>query len=102
MTGGRGVDVVINTLPAEMNQANIRILTPGGGRLIHLSNVYYGAQLDYETLKRGIQFSAFDLSAIADDNPDLISTLLGELVAMFESGVLLADPLSPSSNRSRV
>jgi NADPH:quinone reductase-like Zn-dependent oxidoreductase/SAM-dependent methyltransferase/aryl carrier-like protein len=88
LTGGKGVDVVLNTLPAEMNQANIRILSPGGGRLIDLSNVYYGAQLHYETLRKGIQFSAFDLSAIADDNPDLISTMLVELAALFESRAL--------------
>ncbi|MGE3743329.1 MAG: beta-ketoacyl synthase N-terminal-like domain-containing protein, partial [Geminicoccaceae bacterium] len=65
VTAGQGVDVVLNTLPADMNRHNFRLLRTGSGRLVDLRNMHYGAQLEYGALQRGILFSAFDLGAVA-------------------------------------
>ena len=88
LTDGKGIDVVLNTLPAAMNRHNMRLLQPGGGRLVDLSNMHYGAQLDYGALKKGLLFSTFDLNVLAGTNPEYISELLEELVSLFESGKL--------------
>ena len=92
LTGDKGVDVVLNTLPAQMNAYNARVLRPGSGRLIDLRNMHYGAQLDYSLLKNGILFSAFDLGAIACADPDYVADLLRELLPMFEKGILRPVP----------
>lgn len=92
LTAGKGVDVVLNTLPAAMNQHNIRLLRPGGGRLVDMTNMHSGAQLDYVALQKGILFSAFDLAVLAGADPVYISGLLAELVPLFERGTLRPAP----------
>lgn len=91
-TGGRGVDVVLNTLPAKMNERNIRLLPPATGRLIDLTNLHYGAQLDYGALKKGISVSAFDLGVLSSSNPPYISKLLTEMLPLVEAGRLAPVP----------
>ncbi|MDP3406124.1 MAG: SDR family NAD(P)-dependent oxidoreductase, partial [Brevundimonas sp.] len=88
LTDGRGVDVVLNTLPAEMNRDNLKLLRPGSGRLVDLRNMHYGAQLDYAELQRGILFSAFDLGIMAAADPGHIAGILDELAPLFEKGTL--------------
>jgi len=91
-TNGRGVDVVLNTLPAAMNEKNIDILRPATGRLIDLSNIHYKAFLDYRAMKKGISVSAFDLRVLTDANHDYIGGLMRELADLFESGALRPVP----------
>ena len=91
-TQGRGVDVVLNTLPAAMNEKNIDVLRPATGRLIDVSNIHYQAQLDYGALKKGISVSAFDLHLLADGNPGHINRLQRELATLFERGDLRPIP----------
>lgn len=88
LTGGRGVDLVLNTLPAEMNRDNLRLLQPGSGRLVDLRNMHYGAQMDYAALQRGMLFSAFDLGVMAAANPAHIAGILDELAPLFDNGAL--------------
>ncbi|MGE0578446.1 SDR family NAD(P)-dependent oxidoreductase [Reyranella sp.] len=92
VTAGQGVDVILNTLPADMNRHNIRLLRTGSGRLVDLRNMHYGAQLEYGALQRGILFSAFDLGAVAIADPEYVSGLLEELAPLFERGVLRPVP----------
>ncbi len=98
-TGGRGIDVVLNTLAAARNVNNIDILRAGTGRLIDLSNIHYDAKLDYGALKKGVSVSAFDLNIIMGANPDYIRELAEETKALFESGDLSPIPyrLTPLS-----
>lgn len=91
-TGGRGVDVILNTLSAEMNRDNLRLLRPGSGRLIDLRNMHYGAQLDYAALQSGMLFSAFDLGIIAASDVSYMAGLLDEVAPLFENGTLRPVP----------
>lgn len=91
-TGGRGVDVILNTLSAEMNRDNLRLLRPGSGRLVDLRNMHYGAQLDYAALQSGMLFSAFDLGIIAAADVSYMAGLLDEIAPLFENGTLRPVP----------
>ena len=50
-TGGEGVDLVLNTLPARTLQKSLSILRPRG-RLIDLSNFYSDAQVDMRPFQK--------------------------------------------------
>lgn len=91
-TGGAGVDVVLNTLPAALNDHNFRILKRRTGCLIDVANVHYDSQLAYGALVRGVSVSAFDLMVIAQDDFGYVQELLEELAAMFASGQLRPIP----------
>ncbi|MGU9978868.1 SDR family NAD(P)-dependent oxidoreductase [Phreatobacter sp. HK31-P] len=91
-TGGRGVDVILNTLSAEMNRDNLRLLRPGSGRLVDLRNMHYGAQLDYAALQSGVMFSAFDLGVMAAADHDYMTGLLEEIAPLFENDTLRPVP----------
>jgi acyl transferase domain-containing protein/NADPH:quinone reductase-like Zn-dependent oxidoreductase/NAD(P)-dependent dehydrogenase (short-subunit alcohol dehydrogenase family)/SAM-dependent methyltransferase/acyl carrier protein len=92
LTNGRGVDVVVNTLPPQMNRHNLQLLRPGVGRVVDLTNIHRGAQLDYVALQKGIQVSGFDLIIVANAYPELMRTMLNDLAALFESGTLRPVP----------
>ena len=87
-TGGRGVDVVLNTLPAARMASNIEILRPATGRLVDLSNIHNQTKLDLGAMKKGLSVSAFDLHVLIGSNPDFAKEVLDELPALFERGEL--------------
>jgi len=92
LTAGKGIDVVLNTLPAAMNRHNIRLLRPGAGRLVDMANMHDGSQLDYGALQKGVLFSAFDLGTLAGADPEYTSGLLCELAPFFDCGTLRPVP----------
>jgi NADPH:quinone reductase-like Zn-dependent oxidoreductase/SAM-dependent methyltransferase/acyl carrier protein len=92
LTDGQGVDVVLNTLPARMNPHNIRLLKPGGGRLVDLSNLHFDAKLDHGLLKKGGQFASFDLSVLSETDRDYTANLLQDVARLFERGELRPVP----------
>ncbi len=91
-TNGKGVDVVLNTLPEKMNAANIKLLPPGSGRLIDVANLHYGGGLDFAALTKGVSVSAFDLGILSKRRPDYMGEILDELMPLFENGTLAPVP----------
>ncbi|MFB9966172.1 type I polyketide synthase [Sinosporangium siamense] len=83
-TGGRGVDVVLNTLAHEFTDASLELLADGG-RFIELGKTDQRDPQDVAARHRGASYQAFDLF---DVDRDRVGELLGELAALFESGVL--------------
>lgn len=92
LTGGKGVDVVLNTLPAEKMEANISVLRPATGRLIDLANIHYDARLDYRVMVRGVSVAGFDLLSLGAARPDHFRDMLHELAELFEAGSLRPVP----------
>ncbi|WSC96618.1 SDR family NAD(P)-dependent oxidoreductase [Streptomyces sp. NBC_01754] len=90
-TGGRGVDVVLNSLAGEFLDASLRLLAPGG-RFIEMgkSDVRTGLDVTYRT---------FDLT---DAGPARMGQILAEVVALFEQGVLEPLPLTVWDAREAV
>jgi NADPH:quinone reductase-like Zn-dependent oxidoreductase/acyl carrier protein len=80
-TGGRGVDIVLNSLTQEFIDASLRVLAPGG-RFLELgkADLRDGDRLPAET---SVAYRAFDLF---DAGPDRIAEMLAALAELFASG----------------
>jgi NADPH:quinone reductase-like Zn-dependent oxidoreductase len=99
LTGGDGVDVVLNSLAGEFIPKSLSTLG-SGGRFLEIGKVDFlrNTRLDLGLLEDNVSFFAIDLSQMMLKHPDLSSTLLRETVRYFEEGEL--DPLPLSCSRS--
>ncbi|KUJ43760.1 polyketide synthase [Streptomyces albus subsp. albus] len=88
-TGGRGVDVVLNSLAGEFTDASLRSLARGG-RLVEMGKT---DPRDPARIARehSVAYRAFDL--IADAGPERIGRLLGVLGELFAAGALRPLPV---------
>ncbi|SEO77475.1 type I polyketide synthase [Amycolatopsis saalfeldensis] len=82
VTGGRGVDVVLNSLAGEFVDASLRTLAPGG-RFLEMGKTDIREPA-------GVAYRAFDLS---EAGPDRIQEMLATLVELFAAGVLSPLPV---------
>src|ERR1700682_70871 len=89
VTGGRGVDVVLNSLAGEFADASLRLLAPGG-RFIELGKTDIRDPEVIATGYPGVRYRAFDLS---EAGPDRIAALLGELMGLFATQQLQLLPV---------
>ncbi|WAP54080.1 type I polyketide synthase [Streptomyces sp. S465] len=89
-TGGRGVDVVLNSLAGEFVDASLRLLG-GGGRLLEMGKTDVRAAERTAAEHPGVRYRAYDL--IADAGPPRIGEMLRELGGLFASGVLVPPPV---------
>ncbi|WSL80573.1 SDR family NAD(P)-dependent oxidoreductase [Kitasatospora sp. NBC_01266] len=83
-TGGRGVDVVLNSLAHEFTDASLRLL-PHGGRFIELGKTDVRAPEAVAAQYPGVRYQAFQTGEAGDART---RAMLDELVALFDSGAL--------------
>src|SRR5690606_2917397 len=83
-TGGRGVDVVLNSLTGELIDASLRLM-PRGGRFIEMGRTDLRDPERVAAAYEGVRYRAFELM---DAGLDRIHTMLTEVLALFEQGVL--------------
>ncbi|MFF3445378.1 SDR family NAD(P)-dependent oxidoreductase, partial [Streptosporangium sp. NPDC002721] len=88
-TGGRGVDVVLNSLAREFVDASLELL-PRGGRFAEMGKTDVRLAEEVAAEHPGVSYRAFDLS---DAGPDRTAEILAELVRLFERGVLTPPPV---------
>ncbi|MEU4564007.1 SDR family NAD(P)-dependent oxidoreductase, partial [Actinoplanes sp. NPDC023936] len=86
-TGGRGVDLVLNSLAGEFVDASMRVL-PRGGRFLEMGKTDIRRP---EQAAPGVDYQAFDL---VEAGRDRIREMLAELVKLFERGVLEPLPIA--------
>ncbi|UED88726.1 SDR family NAD(P)-dependent oxidoreductase [Streptomyces profundus] len=89
VTGGAGVDVVLDSLAGEFVDASLDLL-PRGGRFLEMGKTDIR---DPERVARehsGVVYEAFDMR---DAGPDRIGEMLGELLVLFGRGVLRPLPV---------
>ncbi len=91
VTGGAGVDIVLNSLTGEFVDAGLRLL-PRGGRFVEMGKADIRASGEIAARHPGVQYRAFD---VFEAGPDRAQEILGELVELFENGEL--HPLPASS-----
>ncbi len=84
VTGGTGVDVVLNSLAGEFTDASLRLL-PGGGHFIEMGKTDLRDPRSIAADYPGVTYRAFDLM---EAGPDRIAMMLRELMDLFDSGVL--------------
>ncbi|MGW4179123.1 type I polyketide synthase [Streptomyces rubiginosohelvolus] len=89
VTGGRGVDVVLNSLAKEAIDASLGLLAPGG-RFAEMGKTDIRDIARTEADHPGITYRAYNILGIS---PGRIGEVLDELIALFESGALAHLPL---------
>ncbi len=90
MTGGRGVDVVLDALAGDFVDASLRLL-PKGGRFIEMGKSDIRDAEEVGIQHPGVAYRAFDL---AEAGGERIQQMLTELVDLFEKGVLTPPPVT--------
>ncbi|MFE2492934.1 SDR family NAD(P)-dependent oxidoreductase, partial [Streptomyces scopuliridis] len=81
VTGGRGVDVVLNSLAGEFVDASLRLVGPGG-RFLEMGKTDIREAAD---VPEGVNYRAFDLGWV---EPDGIQRMLVAVMDLFEQGAL--------------
>ena len=89
VTGGRGVDVVLNSLAGEFVDASLRLLV-GGGRFIEMGKTDIRDPQTVGEFHSGVRYRAFDLM---EAGPVRIQQMLAELRGLFEAGGLEGLPV---------
>ena len=89
LTGGRGVDVVLNALAAEAIPMGLSCLAEFGRFLeIGKRDIYQNAKLPLWHLRRNASFHVVAMDAVFAGDPALTRELLGEITGLLEQGVL--------------
>ncbi|MGW6534169.1 SDR family NAD(P)-dependent oxidoreductase, partial [Streptomyces venezuelae] len=88
-TGGRGVDVVLNSLTGEFIDASLRLLGDSGGRFLEMGKTDLREPEEVSGEYPGVTYTVYDL--VTDAGPDLIEVMMRDLGERFTSGAL--DPL---------
>ncbi|WP_369829701.1 SDR family NAD(P)-dependent oxidoreductase [Mycobacterium sp. E2479] len=91
-----GVDVVLNSLAGEFNDASMRLLGPGG-RFIEMGKTDLRDPAAVAAAHPGVTYRAFDLM---EAGPDRIADMLAELMRLFAGGVLTPLPVKAFDARA--
>ncbi|MEO8384599.1 MAG: SDR family NAD(P)-dependent oxidoreductase [Betaproteobacteria bacterium] len=88
-TDGRGVDVVLNSLAGEAINRNLRILKPFG-RFIELGkrDYYENTKIGLRPFRNNISYFGVDADQLMSERPVLTRRLFGEMMRLFDEGVL--------------
>lgn len=93
LTGGRGVDVVLNSLTGPAQSAGLDLLAHRG-RFIELGkrDIYANTRLGLLPFRRNVTFVGVDVLMMMQQDPDLLAEGYRELTGMLADGAL---PLLP-------
>ncbi|HUI35250.1 MAG TPA: SDR family NAD(P)-dependent oxidoreductase [Stellaceae bacterium] len=88
ITGGEGIDVVLNSLAGEAIHKGISILRPYG-RFVELGkrDFYANSKLGLSPFRHNIQFFGVDVDTLLVDRPVLARELFEELAPLLDSGL---------------
>jgi NAD(P)-dependent dehydrogenase (short-subunit alcohol dehydrogenase family)/acyl carrier protein len=89
ITGGEGVDVVLNSLSGEAMERSLEVLRPFG-RFLELGkrDLYLNRRIHLRPLRQNISYFAIDIDQLPTRRPDLARTLLRELSDALSDGSL--------------
>ncbi|WP_139836770.1 SDR family NAD(P)-dependent oxidoreductase, partial [Mycobacterium szulgai] len=90
VTGGRGVDVVLNALAGEFVDASLRLLSVGG-RFLEMGKTDIRDPAVVVKQRLGVAYQAFDLLEVG---PQRKQQMLAEVARLFEAGVLHPLPVT--------
>lgn len=88
-TGGRGVDVVLNSLAGEAINRNFQVLKPFG-RFLELGkrDFYQNTRIGLRPFRNNISYFGIDADQLMSERPDLTRRLFAQMMQLFEEGVL--------------
>ncbi|MEU2042072.1 SDR family NAD(P)-dependent oxidoreductase [Nocardia niwae] len=90
LTGGRGVDVVLDSLADEFVDASLRLLAPGG-RFVEMGLLDRRDPERVAAEHPGVRYASFVLLDVA---PERLREILTTVVELFETGTLKSSPLT--------
>jgi acyl transferase domain-containing protein/NADPH:quinone reductase-like Zn-dependent oxidoreductase/acyl carrier protein len=90
VTGGRGVDIVLDSLAGEFVDASLRLL-PRGGRFIEMGMIDRRDPAEVAAEHPGVRYQGFIL---LDAERSRLQEILATLVALFEAGTLGPSPIT--------
>ncbi|MGY1434190.1 type I polyketide synthase [Streptomyces reniochalinae] len=88
-SGGRGVDVVLNSLAGDFIDASLRLM-PRGGRFIEMGKADVRDPDAVARAQPGVEYQSFDLAALPGQR---VGEILGEIVSLFDEGALTLLPV---------
>lgn len=93
LTGGEGVDVVLNSLAGEAMRRNLRILKPFG-RFLELGkrDFFENTPIGLRPFKDNISYFGIDADQLLIARPALAARLFREVMALFRDGALFPLP----------
>ncbi len=89
ITGGRGVDVVLNSLSGEAIARNLRVLRPFG-RFLELGkrDYYENTAIGLRPFRNNISYFGIDADQLLKERPELACETFAELMALAAEGVV--------------
>jgi NADPH:quinone reductase-like Zn-dependent oxidoreductase/acyl carrier protein len=94
-TGGRGVDVVLNSLTGPALEHSLALLAPYGRFLeIGKKDIYQNSQIGLAPFRRNLSYAAIDLARMIVERPEYVRRMLDEILRLFAQGELRALPLT--------
>ncbi len=95
LTHGQGIDMVLNSLAGEAINRNLSILKPFG-RFLELGkrDFYENTRIGLRPFRNNITYFGIDADQLMNERPELTAKLFGEVMALFEKGILHALPFT--------
>jgi acyl transferase domain-containing protein/NADPH:quinone reductase-like Zn-dependent oxidoreductase/acyl carrier protein len=89
ISGGSGVDVVLNSLSGEAMEQSLGVLKPFG-RFLELGkrDFYLNRRVHLRPLRQNISYFAIDVDQLPVQRPDLAKALLEEVAAALQDGAI--------------
>ena len=92
-TAGRGVDVILNSLPGAAITGGLAALSDYGRFLeIGKRDIYQNSRVGLEPFRRNLSFFAIDLDRVMRERPALLGTMLRKIVSRVDQGELAPLP----------
>jgi acyl transferase domain-containing protein/aryl carrier-like protein len=93
VTGGRGVDVVLNSLSGDAIAAGLSVLAHEG-RFVELGkrDIAANTQLGLKALEKGVSFMAVDLDRAMREREELVASIFRDVTASLDAGELTPLP----------
>ena len=85
MTGGEGVDIVLNSLNGEFIPKSLGVLVKGG-RFVEIGKIGIWEAGQVKDFRPDICYYFFDLGEMSQRDPGLIASMLGDLMQGFTDG----------------
>lgn len=89
LTGGKGIDVIINTLPGDAIQKGINCLAPGGRYIeLAMTALKTAKTIDLSALDENQTFYSINSRKLANENPAELRGYVEEMLALVEAGTI--------------
>ncbi|MEM8828383.1 MAG: SDR family NAD(P)-dependent oxidoreductase, partial [Cyanobacteria bacterium P01_G01_bin.19] len=101
LTNGEGVDIVFNSLSGEFIEKSLAILKDNG-HFIEIGKRNLKSKAEITKIKPNISYSLIDLFTTAQQQPELIQSLLSKLINRFATGELKPLPYKTFNIRQTI